>query len=57
MKTNYDNVVDMSVEEIVDICVAYCPPVEKLCGKNTFEDLPMCRECWLDWLKSPVGEE
>lgn len=47
-QTNYDRLISKAPEELAEKMVdnSYCPP-ETAC-KTT------CKECWLDWLRSPT---
>jgi hypothetical protein len=50
-QTNADRIRKMSDEELAEWHEIYCPGREDIDLACTKES---CRDCWLDWLKSPV---
>lgn len=55
-KTNADRIRSMSDEALADVLQrAMIPPKGRHCSMECRWD--RCRDCWLDWLKSPVEVE
>ena len=58
-QTNADRIRGMTDEELADIFVM--EQLYKPCPSEEYQghckDKTDCRECWLNWLKSPVEEE
>ena len=56
VKTNADNVREMSDDELADFIEEACCPPEMM-WKPPYEcDKDMCTKCWLDWLLAEAKE-
>jgi len=53
--SNYDNIKNMTIEEMASFLQIMCPH-----GFNEMmtceKDLDCCVDCWMDWLKQEVSE-
>ena len=52
-QTNADRIRAMSDEKIAGVVCTGCPPGKDVGQQCTGDGA--CYDCWLDWLKSPVG--
>ena len=58
VETNIDRVRGYTDEELADAFAAACPPTKgaNRCCEYYSAGTDGCHACWLDWLRSPVGD-